>query len=285
MKTIETLIDDIYEVVEGKGGWDKAASEYFGTTVAKTMEDRLNPDTYKPGLRMSAIGQPCARKLWYSIHMDGKGEPLEPYVRFKFLYGDILEDFLLALAVAAGHEVAGCQDEMNLYGIKGHRDAVIDGVTVDVKSASTFAFQKFKKGLTDEEDGFGYLTQLASYVKSGEDDPLVRDKSGGAFLVVDKQHGHLTLDYHNLVSRMDELESLYESRKEMAEKDSPPIRGFDPQPEGKSGNMKLGFNCSYCDFKKVCYPKLRTFLYKQGPTTRPVHLTTVVKTPKVPEVE
>lgn len=287
MKTIDTLVSDIEDVVDGKGGWDEAVNDYFKEAIGSTMFDRLNPEERKGGsLRMSSIGQPCARRLWYGVHSAGEGETLEPSTKFKFMFGDMLEDFLLSLAVAAGHTVTGHQDTLEIKGIKGHRDAVIDGVTVDVKSASSFSFQKFKKGLTDETDAFGYLTQLPSYVYAAKDDPLVTDKDGGAFLVIDKQHGHLCLDYHDfrMNGKLDEIEKLYQSRIDMAKKDTPPVRGFDPQPEGKSGNMKLGTNCSYCEFKHKCHPGLRTFLYKRGAGFAPTYLTEVVKVPKVIEV-
>jgi hypothetical protein len=41
---------------------------------------------------------------------------------------------------------------------------VIDGVTVDVKSASKYGFEKFLKHNLREDDPFGYISQLSSYV-------------------------------------------------------------------------------------------------------------------------
>ena len=286
MKTIDTLVDDIMAVVDGHGGWDKAVNEYFTGTIGETLWSRVGDDKKehpKGTLRMSSIGQPCERKLWYSIHQHEDSAPLPPEAKLKFLYGDILEDLLLALAVAAGHTVEGHQDTMTLCGIKGHRDAVIDGVTVDVKSASPYAFTKFQKGLTAEEDAFGYLTQLPSYIKAAEDDPLVTDKTGGAFLVIDKVHGKLCLDYRDFEKsgHLDDVEDLINSRKaSCADGDTVPPRGFPTEADGKSGNRKLGVNCSYCDFKRTCYPDLRAFKYYKGP----VFLTKVEREPNVPEI-
>src|SRR6266849_6159935 len=42
------------------------------------------------------------------------------------------------MAKAAGHEVLGEQDELTLDGVVGHRDCVIDGCIVDVKTTSRF---------------------------------------------------------------------------------------------------------------------------------------------------
>ena len=50
--------------------------------------------------------------------------------------------------------------------------------------------------------------------------------------------------------------------------------------DGKSGNMKLNVGCSYCQFKRSCFPELRTFKYYGGPR----YLTEVVNEPKVQEI-
>ena len=288
-KTLSTIVEDIYAVITDKGGWDETVNEYFLTHIGETMMSRLaSPDQPRGTLRMSSIGQPCARRLWYSVNMDPTtGEPLRSATHLLFLYGDILEDLILALAVAAGHSVEGRQDELEVLGVKGHRDAVIDGVTIDVKSASPFSFKKFKGGLTDADDGFGYLGQLPGYVHAAKDDPLVTDKDTGAFLVINKVNGELCLDVHDFKKdgRLDEIEDLYASRIESSGKPTPPSRGFSPQPDGKSGNEKLGFNCSYCEYKKTCHPGLRTFLYAGPNGAAPRFLTTVVNEPKVMEVK
>lgn len=288
-KTIDTLVEDIYSVISGKGGWDNAVNEYFLGNLGETMMSRLGePKEERPKglLRMSSIGQPCSRKLWYSTNSSEEGEDFEPSTLLKFIYGDLLEDFILALAVAAGHKVEGRQDELTIEGIKGHRDAVIDGVTIDVKTASTYSFKKFEKHNLEKEDPFGYLTQLGSYVLAGKDDPLVKDKKGGAFLAMDKQHGHLCLDYYDFEKSgmLRGLPVLYQKRKDLVVKAEPPYRTFSDIPEGSSGNKKLDINCSYCNFKSLCWPGLRTFLYKQKDGFRPVYLTSVTKTPRVMEV-
>ena len=55
--------------------------------------------------------------------------------------------------------------------------------------------------------------------------------------------------------------------------------GYSAELEGKSGNEKLGFECSYCPYKAECWPGVRGFAYSYGP----VFLTKVVRTPSVPE--
>lgn len=277
-KTIETLVDDIHDVLSNGADIPEELLERFGKQVARTVADGLKRD-YVPALRMSAIGKPCERDLYYGINHPEDKEPFTPSTYMKFLIGHVLEDVLLLLVELAGHSVEGRQDEQEIAGIKGHRDVVIDGVTVDAKSASTYSFAKFETGLTKEQDAFGYLDQIQSYVHAGQSDPVVTDKSRGAFLVVDKTLGHICLDVHEKEDFP--IEEFYERKKAIVAGNEVPPRGFDPVPDGKSGNMKLGTNCSYCDFKKKCHPGLRAFAY----SGRPVFLTTVEKEPKVPEIE
>lgn len=226
---------------------------------------------------MSNIGKPCDRQLWYEINSPEDSEPLRPETYMKFLYGDIIEAVVLFLVKAAGHSVEGTQDESEIEGIKGHRDGIIDGTIVDVKSASAFSFKKFKTGGLKEDDPFGYIPQLQSYLHAAQTDDKVKDKNRAAFLVVDKVLGHICLDFHDRTNV--DIPSYYNERKEMV-KGPCPERGFKDVPEGKSGNMKLGINCSYCSFSKTCWPNARTFLYATGPVT----LTKIIREPNVPEL-
>ena len=281
MKDIDTLVKDIEGVLEGNGGWDATVAAHFDQAVNTLMDVRLNPsgEARKGTLRMSNVGQPCGRKLWYHVNNE-PGENLRASTRLKFLYGDLIEEVVLSLAEAAGHDVQGRQDRMELAGIVGHRDGVIDGMLVDVKSASTFGFKKFKEHELRKEDPFGYLMQLSSYLLASRDDPLVTNKREAAFLVMDKQHGHLVLDKYDLTHEMATLESMIERRKKMVKDAIPPARGYTDKAFQKSGNRQLGIECSYCEYKHSCWPGLRTFLYSRGP----VFLTEVNKEPDVKEV-
>lgn len=246
------------------------------------MAERLSAaaEPRKPTLRMSNLGRPD-RQLWYQFHPSETDpvEELEPHTHLKFLIGDIYESVLLFLAECAGHEVSDQQAEVEVDGIKGHIDAVIDGHVVDVKSASTFAFKKFKNGTLADDDPFGYIEQISGYSTA-----LGKP---GAFLAGDKQNGHITLlqippeDVEGLKIR-DRIEHIKEAVKSEVE----PDRCYEPQPEGMSGNMALAVGCSYCPFKHRCWADanngvgIRTFLYSTGPK----HLVEVVKEPKVPEL-
>lgn len=229
-------------------------------------------------MRLSNIGSPCERKLWYSINTPELGEELRPEAKIKFLFGDILELLLLFLAREAGHKVEGEQDELKHHGVTGHRDCIIDGRIVDCKSASSYSFKKFESNGLRDADPFGYLAQLGSYLDASRDDERVTDKENGSFLVIDKTLGKICLDTYKLDPVSEEF---VKKKKDVVNSNLPPKRGFKDEPEGKSGNRKLGVNCSYCEFKSACFPNLRSFAYSYGP----VHLTWVEKEPKVPEIK
>jgi hypothetical protein len=226
---------------------------------------------------MSNLGKPD-RRLWLEINHPDAGEPLTASTYVKFLYGDILEELILFLAKEAGHTVEGEQDRVEINGVIGHRDAVIDGVLTDVKSASSYSFKTFRSGELADNDKFGYIDQINQYLFAAQEDPIVRDKEVAAFFVIDKQNGFMCVDKHTNNNK-DYVQVVEAKRQMLAEKEIPPLC-YPAIPEGKSGNEKLGIECSYCPFKKVCYPNLRTFRYSYGP----VYLTKVVKEPKVPEV-
>lgn len=247
----------------------------FAENLAGIVRDRMKERQAGSYLRPSNIGEECNRKLWYSIRKPELAERLSPETKLKFLIGDVHEAVLLFLAEAAGHKVEGQQTVVSIGGVSGSRDAVIDGVLTDVKSASSRSFQKFVDGLDKDTDAFGYLKQLNFYLEASQDDPTVTDKDRAAFLASDKTLGKITLDVHKR-SGID-FERLISEKREMLASDKLPPRGYGPVPEGKSGNEKLGVECSYCVFKHSCWPGLRTFIYSYGP----VYLTRVEREPKV----
>lgn len=279
-KTIDTLVDDIYRVVEGKGGWDATSTQFLSSSIAAVAEARFSQEQVpRDYLSLSGIGSPCDRKLWYKINQSQDSEPLRAETLGTFFYGDLLEALILALAVAAGHKVEGMQDRVNVFGVSGQRDAIIDGITVDVKSSSKHGFKKFREHNLREEDPFGYISQLSSYVYAGKDDPLVKNKTEGAFLVVQKDRFKLCLDKYDFTDELKGKEQEIKRVQSLVAGTIPSDR-LPPVSQSKtSENTMLSTTCGYCDFRKVCWPEARTFLYSTGP----VYLVDVVSEPRVTE--
>ncbi len=279
IKNILTLIKDIQDVVEHEDGW-------FTETIAEGFTRQLGPSLIQsagrrdevPRLRLSQMGDRCPSALWHSIHSPSLSEALPASARIKYTYGHVIEALVIAMAKAAGHEVTGEQDAVYVDGIRGSRDCVIDGCVVDVKSASSMAYQKFKTGSIRMDDPFGYLAQLDGYVVGSLDDPLVRVKDRGYLLAVDKTLGHMCLFEHRI--RPDFIKERIKYYKEIVALEHPPKCECKTIPDGKSGNIKLDMKASYSPQKYLCFPNLRTFIYASGP----VYLTHVARKPDVMEV-
>lgn len=278
-KKIDTLIDDIYAVVENSGGWDEVITHYFSEELKNLAHRRFVDNKERNYLSLSAVGTPCQRKLWLRVN-GYKGEKLSAEAQGTFFYGDIVEVMVLALAKAAGHTVEAEQEEVEIDGVIGHIDAIIDGVLVDLKSASEYSFKKFQNHDLRDNDPFGYISQISSYLYTLQDDPRLIVKDKAAFLVCRKDRFKLTLDTYDLKVQLEG--KLQEIQKIKAMVNGPEVlEKIPPVTQSKtSNNKKLSVACSYCEYKRLCWPEMRTFLYSTGPE----YLTTVKTEPRVPEL-
>ena len=281
MKNIDTLVEDIESVIYGQGGWTNSIANAMGKNIAEVASKRFSkPQEPRGYLSLSSIGTPCKRKLWYKVNKPEIGERLDAKMLLKFFYGDMIEELILSMVKASGHTVEGMQDRVNVHGIRGHRDAVIDGMTIDVKSCSPFAFKKFRDGELRDNDPFGYISQLSSYVYAAKDDPLVTDKTRGAFLAIDKVNGEICLDVYDFSNELSTKQTEMEAAKELVA-GSIPTERISPVPASKSSpNTKLDKSCQFCEYKKACWPNLKMYQYSYGIE----YLVHVEKPPKVPEV-
>jgi len=273
-KTVETLVEDIYQLLQGSIEIDDSLVQDLANDIANTVRTRLSSSPEKRNhLSLSSVGKPL-RKLWYDLNDPEEDVPAPPYSRLKFLYGDIIEDILLWLAKVSGHDVSGRQQEVKHCGVVGHIDSIIDGEVVDAKSASPRSYQKFALGTLPHDDPFGYLAQIASY-----DAEVGKGKPG--FLAMNKVTGEICLYQPDMVFDTPNTEELIAKAKETIAKPTPPEeRCYQPVPDGKSGNMKLDKGCCLCPYKRKCWQGLRAFRYSDGIR----YLTTVVNEPKVEEI-
>lgn len=284
MKTIDTLVEDIYNLFEpsiinqiSEKDLEKHLKE-FTKNVTNNIKTVLNEQPRKKRkLSLSSIGKPT-RQLWYDKHSNSEARPLAPSTRIKFLYGHILEDLLILLSRVAGHTVTEEQKQVEVEGIKGHQDCKIDGVLVDCKSASGFAFKKFANNRLADDDPFGYIAQISAYSEGN-------GVNEAYFLAIDKQHGNIALtrvhdmEMINAKERVQYLKGALDSK-------TVPDRCYSDIPEGSSGNRKLAIGCVFCPHKRECWSDanngqgLRAFKYEKGPT----YLTQVSKEPRVEEI-
>jgi hypothetical protein len=284
-KTIHTLVDDIYRLMETKEAEEsvdvEAEIELFGENMKTLMRTEFGRKrtTDRRTLRLSNIGRDD-RVLWNVVNGTEK-EEIKPATYIKFMYGHLIEEMLLFMTRMAGHEVSDEQRVCEVEGIKGHMDCKIDGLVVDVKSASAFGFKKFKDGTLAMDDAFGYVDQIKAYAHACGETEF-------GWLAMDKANGHLAVLKYDLEDTQapihehikGDIRERIKHVKEMVKGDEPTELCTETVPDGKSGNKKLGIKCSYCQYKKHCYPELRAFAYSYGPK----FLSEVVNEPRVQEI-
>ena len=282
-KTLDTLIPDIYTMLEQGSDVEQAhvkeALDEVGGLVREAVETILREGQREGAshLRLSSIGKPD-RQIWYGVQGE-EGESINGQTKIKFLMGHVLEALLICLTKAAGHKVEEEQDTVEVECVLGHQDCVIDDVLVDIKSASSFAFKKFKEGRLSDDDPFGYIAQISAYATKN-------NRKEAAFFAIDKNSSELCiLPIHDM--EMIDAPSRVRHLKDMVESEQAPARCYGDTADGKSGNRKLVVGCVFCPYKKKCWSDanggqgLRAFKYSNGVR----YLTTVAKTPDVEEVQ
>jgi hypothetical protein len=280
---LSTLVPDIYKHLELLSGGtplpisdkeiDETTEAIRSCLLAWARPEERNRDFT---VRMSNVGKPD-RQLWYEKRDPAGRGSIDAPTQIKFLYGHLLEEIVLMLVRMTDHKVTDEQKEVVVEGITGHMDCKIDGEVVDVKTASRFAFNKFKDGRLAQDDPFGYLGQLAAY-------EAAEGTENGGFLVINKESGELCmcvpedLDKPNIKTKISNLLKALDL-------ETKPEFCYPTVSDGKKGNMKLSKGCSWCRYKHDCYKDsndgqgLRTFKYSAGMT----YLTEVVSVPKVEE--
>ena len=285
---MENLIEDIYKTIEPLSDGQaldisEQQIEDFGEAMKDVMRSWANPTKRDSNfsIRMSNVGK-GTRRLWFDNKYKNKQSESKPNppTQIKFLYGHMLEELVKLFVTISGHDLTGEQKEVVVDSVSGHIDCIIDDEVVDIKTASGFAFSKFKNGTLRDDDPFGYLGQLAGYEES-------EGTSNGGLLVINKENGELCfyqpedLDKPNIRSKIKNI-------KKALKKNTPPADlCFKPVADGTKGNEKIHKNCAWCPYKFECFEDsnngkgLRVFQYSKGYA----FLTKVVVQPKVQEVD
>ena len=285
MKNLNTLVEDIYDsisVLNDGTALDVTEEDIdnFGNAMKDVLRNWSHPKerSSKNNLRMSNVGKPM-RQLWYDLKSEKEAQlPLDSSVFIKFLYGHILEEVVLLLVKLAGHDITSEQKEVDIDGVKGHMDCKIDGEVIDIKTASGFAFKKFRDGTLRDDDPFGYMSQISGYEEAEQ-------TNEGGFLALNKETGELALYIPEYLDKPNVKNKIKKIRNYL-KFDEPPDRCYNSIPEGKKGNMKLPRGCVYCRHKNTCHEDanggegLRVFKY----SNKLVYLTNVVTEPRVPEI-
>ena len=259
MSKIETLVEDMQAYISGGNPGDlsdmdrQIIIQHYSREMKEAWDRSFNSPQQGRRLRMSNWGK-CGRELWYEEHPDGRLiEKLDPNLLYMFTYGHVIELQTLMLVELAGHSVQGAQWELEVGGISGHCDAIIDGYMFDVKSTNDYSFRKFQNGLDHSDDLFGYLHQLNGYYAAATKNPEMRqymnDVPKIGFLAVNKSSGDFCVDMHKPWNP-DETERKARKVRLSADDEQPPAR---LPTKAKGTSQVLDTQCKYCSWKFECW--------------------------------
>jgi hypothetical protein len=207
-------------------------------------------------LRMSNIGRPTCQ-LWFDKNKPETALPRPTTFVMNMMLGDIVEAVFKGLLTEAGVEYGDSENvslDLGEHTINGTYDLTIDGAVDDVKSASDWSYRnKFASFETLRDgDAFGYVGQLVGYAKATGLKP-------GGWWVVNKANGSFK---YVPATGIDEEKEMLNIMKTVKTVDTNEFkRCFEPVEEtfrGKAtGNKMLCKECSFCDYRKACWPKLK----------------------------
>jgi len=241
----------------GKSSMSEAIIDKVASDVKEGLDKQFNGgprDKFK--LRMSNIGRPKCQ-LWFEKNRPEEKAPLPEQFMMNMMLGDIVEAVFKGILRTAGVKFKD-NDVVNLdlgggrRPIRGEYDLVMEGRVDDIKSASDHSYTKKFVDLEtlQASDPFGYVAQLVGYATAA-------GKKVGGWWVVNKAKGH-----HKYVSAkhvdVDEVLDKMRDTYDYLENDEPLERQYTDVAETyrkkESGNRILCRECSFCSFKKACWP-------------------------------
>lgn len=171
------IVDKIYTYLNQE---NKTINEYLAQELGKLAEWSFkrqfmtDDEPASPGkLRLSAAGK-CPRALAYAYHgYERNGKQKDPRSCVVFFQGDMVEAMIVQLARLAGCTLLATglnQITVSIpigdHVVQGHPDGCIlhdqKMGLLEVKSMSSFSFERFEKGEIDE----GYKAQVQTYLNA-----------------------------------------------------------------------------------------------------------------------
>ena len=200
------------------------------------------------GLYLSAIGK-CQRQLAYNLlGFEQAGKEIDARAKMVFTMGDLTELVITGLIRQVGVTLTDQQKEVAINGILGHIDGIVavggKKYLLEVKSMSSYSFDKFDKGEIDPS----YIYQVNAYMYAlGLDECIfigLNKDSGVLGEMVITKSGLLC---ENIEARIKKVTS--------ATKETLPEQDFKPDEKGI-----LPWNCLYCAYWQTCRPKAEKVL-------------------------
>ena len=259
----------LQKVMLGETSMDKATIDLVAKDVQEAMARQFSGEKRTFRLRMSNIGRKRCQ-LWFDKNSPESKLADSPFFIINMILGDIIEAVFKGLLRASKVEFEDSEHvelQTKHKKVEGTYDLVLNGKVDDVKSASPWAYEnKFTDFATLQgKDSFGYISQLVGYAKA-------KGVPVGGWWVINKANGNF-----KYVSASDvDMDSEYEKIEDTIsyiEDDEPFERCYEPVEEtyyGKpSGNMKLGIECSLCNYREKCWDNLQVLPSKVSRSSNP----------------
>jgi hypothetical protein len=259
----------LQKVMLGETSMDKATIDLVAKDVQEAMARQFSGEKRTFRLRMSNIGRKRCQ-LWFDKNSPESKLADSPFFIINMILGDIIEAVFKGLLRASKVEFEDSEHvelQTKRKKVEGTYDLVLNGKVDDVKSASPWAYEnKFTDFATLQgKDSFGYVSQLVGYAKA-------KGVPVGGWWVINKANGNF-----KYVSASDvDMDSEYEKIEDTIsyiEDDEPFERCYEPVEEtyyGKpSGNMKLGIECSLCNYREKCWDNLQVLPSKVSRSSNP----------------
>lgn len=213
---------------------DTIALEMFEAAAAEKAQEK--PRTY---LGMSAIGDPCERKLWLGFRgfapksVEGRGAMI-------FDLGHCVEDRVVHWLTAAGYRVEGQQEGFTAHGgfFRGHCDGIIHGVTqrphvLEIKSANARKFKMFRDSGVQKTSPT-YWCQAQCYMGYANLDRAL-------FVIQCKDNSDIYTE--RVYFQRDAFDALHARAAGIIHGNDVPPRSFDQE----------SFECKWCDYSIQCW--------------------------------
>lgn len=193
-------------------------------------------------MRLSSLGKCMRQQAYRLLGFEENGKEIDARAKMVFFMGDLTELAIVQLARAAGCNITDFgmnQKTVEIEGIQGHPDGIIDGDTLlEVKSMSSFSFQAFQDQQIDE----GYRYQCNAYMHAlGLSQTCIvgLNKDAGVLheWIINKDQTIVD----DIIRRIGELRAVT--------RDSLPRQPYSPNEKGF-----LPWQCLYCGFWKTCRP-------------------------------
>ena len=266
---LETVQSFLLKASQGKASLSPELVEEFGQACSKALDRQFNDKGREWKIRPSGLGKAvCQQQLDKAASDKGEEVLTDDYTRlFKFLMGDLIEAYALAVMKGAGLPVEDEQKKVNIrigeQEVGGTLDMSLFGKTYDIKSASDFSSLKFGEfggyEVLKKDDPFGYVIQGHIYgAASGS--PF------GGWIAVNKSNGSwMVCEAPEYLQREEEAEALEKAEANIETVLNAPFKKlFEDYPEdikekgkvvGQTGNRRLAKECGFCDHKRSCWPK------------------------------